>query len=145
MRVFSSSLAAIFMLLALGAPVLAEKTLPNTIGYAWWSTATPDQKALVVQGEIDALPIGFTEPMIAIAIVSALTGNSVAKGLQGDLDKVTPIFSKTPAQYVPLVDAAYAKPEAQKLSLGLVVACLADTPYGSPGDSTDKCLTSFEH
>jgi hypothetical protein len=145
MRIFSSSLVAMFMLFALDAPVLADKPPPNTIGYSWWSTATPDQKTLVVQGEMDALPIGFTEPMIAIAIVAALTGNEVAKGLQGDLDKVTPIFSKTPAQYVPLVDAAYAKPDAAKLTLGVIVACLADKPYGSPGDTTDKCLTSFEH
>jgi hypothetical protein len=145
MRLLSSLFAAIFMLLALGAPVLADKPQPNTTGYAWWSTAPPDHKVLVVQGEIDALPIGFTEPMIAIAIVAALTSSTVAKGLQGDLDKVTPIFSKTPAQYVPLVDAAYAKPDAQKLTLGIILACLADKPYGAPGDSTDKCLTSFEH
>ena len=148
MDVPRSAVAVALALLFLATPATAAVTgadaLPNSIGYVWWTTATPDQKQYVVQGEIDGLPIGFYEPMIAIAIVYALTGNSVAKGLQGDLGKVQPKFSKSPAQYVPLIDAAYAKPETRKLTIGLVMACLADTPYGSPGDSTDKCLSSFE-
>jgi hypothetical protein len=142
MQAFRFLFATAFLLLSVVAPALAQ-TSPNALGWTWWSTATADQKQSVVMGEIDSMPTGYTEAVILVAIVQALTGNDVAKKIYDNLQKTPPAFSKAPAQYVVAVDGVYAKPAARKLPLSYVMACLADTPFGA--STVDGCITAFEH
>lgn len=129
-------------ILSLAAPLSAQ-TAPNVTGYAWWAGATPDQKQLVVRGELDAIPTGFYEPVIIVGLVEALTGNQAAKGIEDNLQKAVPKFSKTPAQYVSLIDGVYAKPAARAVSLSRVIACLADAPFGAANGTSDECVKSW--
>ena len=140
----SSMLVSILaMVLAAAAPVSADQVVPGSIGWAWWSKATTDQKQVVVMGEIDGIPAGYYEPLITLSVAVALTGNSSVKTVTNNLYKSVPKFSKTPAQYVTEIDGVYAKDIARKLSLGVVLECLADVPYGA--STSDGCLNSFEH
>ncbi len=140
----SSMLASILaMVIAAAAPVSAEQIVPGSVGWAWWSKATTDQKQLVVMGEIEGIPTGYYEPLITLTITGALTGNASVKTVTKNLDKSMPKFSKTPAQYVTEIDGVYAKDTTRKLPLGVVLECLADVPFGA--STSDGCLNSFEH
>ena len=113
------------------APLSAEQIIPGSIGWTWWSTATTDQKQLVVMGEIEGIPTGYYEPLITLTITEALTGNASVKTVTNNLDKTLPKFSKTPAQYVTAINGIYAKSTARALPLGVVLACLSDAPFGA--------------
>ena len=116
---------------------------PGTMTYATWAAQTADQKASIVAGDIDGIITGYFEPLIVISLTSILTGSKDVTTIKDNLSKTVPGFSKMPAAYVPLIDAVYAKPETRKLSVGNVLACLADQPYGTPHTTTDDCIKTF--
>src|SRR5579863_373706 len=138
MYAFRLLLSAGLALAISSAPVLAQAPSPNTLGYTWWSSATNDQKQLVVRGEIDGIPSGYLEPVIILGITGALTGNATVNTLLTNLKKTPPVYSKTPEQYVVAIDAVYTKPDARKLSLSTVMLCLTDKPFGA--DTIDGCI-----
>jgi hypothetical protein len=144
MNVFRFPFTVAVAMLALAAPLSAQ-TAPNTTGWTWWSAATPDQKQLVVRGELDAIPTGFYEPVIIVGLTQALTGNAAARGIEDNLVKAVPKFSKTPAQYVTLIDGVYTKPAFHQLTVSRVLACLADVPFGAANGARDECLKSWNN
>ena len=116
---------------------------PGTMTYATWAAQTPDQKTSIVAGEIDGVITGYFEPLLIVTLTSILTGSKDATAMKDNLSKTVPTFSKEPAEYVPLIDAVYAKPATRKLSVGNVLACLADQPYGTPHSTIDDCIKTF--
>jgi hypothetical protein len=96
-----------------------------------------------VAGDIDGIITGYFEPLLIVTLTSALTGNKDVSTIGDNLSKTVPAFSKRPADYVPLIDAVYAKPATRKLSVGNVLACLADQPYGTPHATMDDCIKTF--
>jgi hypothetical protein len=115
----------------------------GTMSYATWTAQPPDQKASIVAGEMDGIITGYFEPVLIISLTSMLTGNKDVTTIKDNLSKTVPAFSKKPGDYVPLIDAIYAKPATRKLNLGNILACLADQPYGTPHTTTDDCLKTF--
>jgi hypothetical protein len=128
---------------ACASAATANAPQPGTMTYATWSTQTPDQKASIVAGDVDGIITGYFEPLFIVSITAALTGNKDVTTIRDNLGKTVPAFSKKPADYVPLIDAIYANPATRKLSVGNVLACLADQPYGAPHSSTDDCIKTF--
>ena len=121
----------------------ATDAQPGTMTYAMWTAQTPDQKTSIVAGDIDGIITGYFEPLLIVTLTSALTGNKDVSTIGDNLSKTVPAFSKRPADYVPLIDAVYAKPATRKLSVGNVLACLADQPYGTPHATMDDCIKTF--
>jgi hypothetical protein len=145
-NVLRPSIAAVLVSLSLAAPAFAQSDAQaagaNAVGWSWWSSATPDQKQFVVRGELDGIQTGYLEPQLILLITQALTGNATVKTLADNLKKTPPKFSKTPADYVTAIDGIYADADAHKLSVGIVLACLADSPFGAT--TTDQCIAQFE-
>jgi hypothetical protein len=116
---------------------------PGTMNYATWAAQTPDQKTSIVAGDMDGIITGYFEPVLIVTLTSMLTGNKDVTTIKDNLNKTVPAFSKKPADYVSLIDTTYAKPATRKLSVGNVLMCLADQPYGAPHTTTDDCIKTF--